>query len=82
MEKSRRSRLPRGCPKPVPNSVSRRPLHFVGAEAAAAVTAAWSRLPSLQTRTLFYSTDSDNRASRRVASRLGLTLRGTTLRVA
>ena len=31
MEKSRRSRLPRGCPKPVPNSVSRRPLHFVGA---------------------------------------------------
>ncbi|VWC88753.1 GNAT family acetyltransferase [Burkholderia lata] len=54
---------------------------FRGRGLAAAVTAAWSRLPSLQTRTLFYSTDSDNRASRRVASRLGLTLRGTTLRV-
>ncbi|VWB45940.1 GNAT family acetyltransferase [Burkholderia lata] len=55
---------------------------FRGRGLAAAVTAAWSRLPSLQTRTLFYSTDSDNRASQRVASRLGLTLRGTTLRVA
>ncbi|UKD14763.1 GNAT family N-acetyltransferase [Burkholderia aenigmatica] len=54
---------------------------FRGRGLAAAVTAAWSRLPSLQTRTLFYSTDSDNRASQRVASRLGLTLRGTTLRV-
>ncbi|VWM09533.1 GNAT family N-acetyltransferase [Burkholderia lata] len=55
---------------------------FRGRGLAAAVTAAWSRLPSLQTRTLFYSTDRDNRASQRVASRLGLTLRGTTLRVA
>lgn len=55
---------------------------FRGRGLAAAVTAAWSRLPSLQTRTLFYSTDSDNLASQRVASRLGLTLRGTTLRVA
>lgn len=55
---------------------------FRGRGLAAAVTAAWSRLPSLQTRTLFYSADSDNRASQRVASRLGLTLRGTTLRVA
>ncbi|WP_334034543.1 GNAT family N-acetyltransferase [Burkholderia cepacia] len=55
---------------------------FRGRGLAAAVTAAWSRLPSLRTRTLFYSTDSDNRASQRVAARLGLTLRGTTLRVA
>ncbi|NHV25826.1 GNAT family N-acetyltransferase [Burkholderia sp. D-99] len=55
---------------------------FRGRGLAATVTAAWSRLPSLQTRTLFYSTDSGNRASQRVASRLGLTLRGTTLRVA
>ncbi|VWD16851.1 GNAT family acetyltransferase [Burkholderia lata] len=54
---------------------------FRGRGLAAAVTAAWSRLPSLQTRTLFYSTDRDNHASQRVASRLGLTLRGTTLRV-
>ncbi|HEM7878049.1 GNAT family N-acetyltransferase [Burkholderia contaminans] len=54
---------------------------FRGRGLAAAVTAAWTRLPSLRTRTLFYSTDSDNRASQRVASRLGLTLRGTTLRV-
>ncbi len=55
---------------------------FRGRGLAAAVTAAWSRLPSLRTRTLFYSTASDNRASQRVAARLGLTLRGTTLRVA
>ncbi|UTV58047.1 GNAT family N-acetyltransferase [Burkholderia arboris] len=54
---------------------------FRGRGLAAAVTAAWSRLPSLRTRTLFYSTDRDNRASQRVASRLGLVLRGTTLRV-
>ncbi|VWC32252.1 GNAT family acetyltransferase [Burkholderia lata] len=54
---------------------------FRGRGLAAAVTAAWSRLPSLQTRTLFYSTDRGNHASQRVASRLGLTLRGTTLRV-
>ncbi|AXF24115.1 GNAT family N-acetyltransferase [Burkholderia pyrrocinia] len=55
---------------------------FRGRGLAAAVTAAWSRLPSLQTRTLFYSTDRDNLASQRVASRLGLALRGMTLRIA
>ncbi|MCL4633569.1 GNAT family N-acetyltransferase [Burkholderia sp.] len=54
---------------------------FRGRGLAAAVTAAWSRLPSLRTRTLFYSTDRDNRASQRVASHLGLALRGATLRV-
>ncbi|HDR9582593.1 TPA: GNAT family N-acetyltransferase [Burkholderia stabilis] len=55
---------------------------FRGRGLAAAVTTAWSRLPSLRTRTLFYSTDSNNHASQRVASRLGLALRGRTLRIA
>ncbi|WP_368042302.1 GNAT family N-acetyltransferase [Burkholderia pyrrocinia] len=55
---------------------------FRGRGMASAVTAGWSRLPSLRTRTLFYSTDSKNRASRRVASRVGLALRGMTLRIA
>ncbi|AOI88947.1 GNAT family N-acetyltransferase [Burkholderia pseudomultivorans] len=55
---------------------------FRGRGLAAAVTEGWSRLPSLRTRTLFYSTDRDNLASRRVAARLGLALRGTTLRIA
>ncbi|WP_239511383.1 GNAT family N-acetyltransferase [Burkholderia sp. JP2-270] len=55
---------------------------FRGRGLTAAVTAAWSRLPSLRSRTLSYSTDSDNRASQRVASRLGLALRGMTLRIA
>ncbi|MCU9955114.1 GNAT family N-acetyltransferase [Burkholderia sp. BKH01] len=54
---------------------------FRGRGLAAAVTAAWSRLPSLRTRTLFYSIDGDNHASQRVASRLGLALRGMTLRI-
>jgi hypothetical protein len=39
---------------------------------AAAVTAAWSRLPALAGRTLFYSTLATNRSSQRVAERLGL----------
>ncbi|MFE0015256.1 GNAT family N-acetyltransferase [Mesorhizobium sp. NPDC059054] len=47
----------------------------------AAVTAAWTRLPSLRARTLFYSVDCSNLSSQRVASRLGLHRRGTTLRI-
>ncbi len=39
---------------------------------APAVTAAWAAIPELRGRTLFYSTSSDNRASRRVAAKLGL----------
>lgn len=49
---------------------------------AAAATAGWSRLPSLRSRTLFYSTDRDNVSSQRVAARLGLLLLGTSLRIA
>jgi hypothetical protein len=49
---------------------------------AAAATAVWSRLPSLQTHTLFYSTDRGNISSQRVTTRLGLLLRGASLRIA
>lgn len=54
---------------------------FRGQGFGAAVTAAWTRLPSLQVRTLFYSTDRTNFSSQRIAARLGLHQRGTTLRV-
>ncbi len=54
---------------------------FRGQGFGAAVTAAWTQLPSLQDRTLFYSTDRANLSSQRVAARLGLNQRGTTLRV-
>ncbi|PLP60428.1 GNAT family N-acetyltransferase [Mesorhizobium loti] len=47
----------------------------------AAVTAAWTQLPSLRHRTLFYSTDRTNFSSQRVAARLGLHQRGATLRI-
>ncbi|WP_234819328.1 GNAT family N-acetyltransferase [Sinorhizobium meliloti] len=47
----------------------------------AAATAGWSHLPELRSRTLFYSTDRENHASQRVAARLGLRLRGASLRV-
>ena len=51
---------------------------------APAVTAAWAASPELRDRTLFYSTSSDNRASQRVAAKLGLRPLGTiwTLTVA
>lgn len=48
---------------------------------AATVTAAWSALPELADRTLFYSTTIDNLASQRVAARLGLTQIGASLRL-
>lgn len=54
---------------------------FRGKGFAAAVTAAWSRLESLQSRTLFYSADRENLSSQRVAERLGLRQRGSTLRI-
>ncbi|RVI06065.1 N-acetyltransferase [Sinorhizobium meliloti] len=54
---------------------------FRGQGLGAAATAGWSRLPELRSRTLFYSTDRENHASQRVAARLGLRLRGASLRV-
>lgn len=54
---------------------------FRGQGFGAAATAGWSRLPTLRSRTLFYSTDRDNISSQRVAARLGLRLRGASLRI-
>jgi hypothetical protein len=54
---------------------------FRGRGLAAAATAGWSSLPSLQSRVLFYSTDQQNSSSQKVARRLGLRLRGTSLRI-
>jgi GNAT superfamily N-acetyltransferase len=45
---------------------------FRGRGYAAATAAAWAPLVRSDARYLFYSTDSDNRASQRVAARLGL----------
>lgn len=47
---------------------------------AGVVTAAWSRLPALRGRALFYSTAIDNRASQQVARKLGLRQLGAGLR--
>jgi hypothetical protein len=48
---------------------------------AAAVTANWSSMPTLNGRALFYSTQRSNRSSRRVALRLGLRRIGASVRV-
>ena len=48
---------------------------------AAAVTAGWSSLASLQGRDLIYSTRLTNRSSRRVAARLGLHAIGARVRI-
>ena len=48
---------------------------------AAAVTAAWSSMRSLNQRALFYSTSKSNRSSQRVTARLGLRLIGTSVRI-
>jgi acetyltransferase (GNAT) family protein len=48
---------------------------------AAAVTAAWSSMPSLNQHALFYSTEKSNRSSQRVTARLGLRLIGTSVRI-
>jgi GNAT acetyltransferase-like protein len=54
---------------------------YRGRGLGAAATAGWSRLPMLRSRTLFYSTDRDNVSSQRVTARLGLRLRGASLRI-
>jgi RimJ/RimL family protein N-acetyltransferase len=54
---------------------------FRGRGYAAAAAARWSRLQSLQSRALFYSTDQTNGSSRRVAARLGLRFLGASLRL-
>jgi hypothetical protein len=48
---------------------------------AAAVTASWSALPSLDGRALFYSTSGSNRSSQRVAGRLGLRMFGASVSI-
>jgi GNAT acetyltransferase-like protein len=48
---------------------------------AAAATSGWSRLPSLESRALFYSAHQTNRSSRRVVERLGLRLIEASLRL-
>lgn len=54
---------------------------FRGRGLAAAVTAAWSGLPELADRPLFYSTLITNLSSQRVAARLGLPAFGAGVRV-
>lgn len=48
---------------------------------AAAVTAAWSSIASLDGRALFYSTSRANRSSQRVTSRLGLRMIGASFSI-
>ncbi|MFZ3007342.1 MAG: hypothetical protein WA047_14340 [Phenylobacterium sp.] len=54
---------------------------FRGRGLAAAVTAAWSSLPELADRPLFYTTLTTNLSSQRVAARLGLPAFGAGVRV-
>ena len=54
---------------------------YRGRGLAAAVTAAWSSMPSLNQHALFYSTQKSNRSSQRVTARLGLRLIGTSVRI-
>lgn len=54
---------------------------FRGRGLAGQATAAWSAMPELASRTLFYSTTVDNLSSRRVAARLGLRQIGSGLRL-
>jgi GNAT superfamily N-acetyltransferase len=54
---------------------------FRGRGLAAAVTARWSSLEALAGRELFYSTQTTNRSSQRVAERLGLVRIGARLSV-
>ncbi len=54
---------------------------FRGRGLAAAVTARWSSLACLAGRCLFYSTQTTNRSSQRVAQRLGLARLGASLSI-
>ncbi|WP_340645288.1 GNAT family N-acetyltransferase [Phenylobacterium sp.] len=54
---------------------------YRGRGLAAAVTAAWSGLAGLADRPLFYSTQTTNLSSQRVAARLGLPVFGAGVRV-
>jgi len=54
---------------------------YRGRGLAAAVTAAWSSMRSLNQHALFYSTSKSNRSSQRVTTRLGLRLIGTSIRI-
>jgi YD repeat-containing protein len=51
---------------------------FRGLGLGAAATAGWAAHRDLDQRTLFYSTNRDNRSSQRVAARLGLSFIGST----
>ncbi len=62
---------PRDAPSGVEGGIWTHP-EFRGRGYAAAVTAEWANLLADRGRTLFYSTAADNRASQRVADRLGL----------
>ena len=55
---------------------------FRGRGLAARVTAAWTNLPELRSRRLFYGADQDNLASQRVVAKLGLRRIGVSLRLA
>jgi hypothetical protein len=54
---------------------------FRGQGYGAAAVAGWSRLPTLQSRQLFYSTNASNVSSQRVVTRLGLRSLGASLRL-
>src|SRR5260370_2867752 len=54
---------------------------YRGRGLAAAVTAAWSSLPSLNHHPLFYSTSKSNRAAQRVIPRSSMRLIGTSVRI-
>ncbi|HLJ52337.1 MAG TPA: hypothetical protein VKT24_03065 [Rhizomicrobium sp.] len=54
---------------------------YRGQGLAAAVTAGWSTLPTLQRRPLFYATHRDNLSSQRVIARLGLPFLGIRLQI-
>ena len=54
---------------------------FRGRGYATAAVAGCSKLPTLQSRELFYSTDGSNVSSQRVAARLGLGSLGASLRL-
>jgi hypothetical protein len=54
---------------------------YRGRGLAAAVTAAWSSMSSLNQHALFYSPEKSNRSSQRVTARMGLRLIATSVRI-